>query len=259
MLRTTRALAGAAAVAVLAAGTLLVIWVGSGAVADPATALRLARFMVLLAVPGVALAVAAPHLDRRWRLLAAVAGAAALVAAAVWQREAGGVLLAPAAILLLAAGLPTAPAPPHDLGEPPRSAQVARGDLVVAAALAAVVGVVGRAVTLDDVGAGARPRLSVAVSGLVVLAWPLVGPALLPARLRHRALVVAAAVLTALVVLREPAGGEAWLVPGTVLLLVAALTDPVPEPEERERPLKVRPMKVRTPRPVRRKRPVDTF
>jgi hypothetical protein len=213
-----RALAVASSLAVLAAATALVVLTGRDAVASPATAARAARVAALLVLPGVGMALVARSVTRPVRALVAAGGAATLVAAALWLRAQGGLALLPAAALLLLAALPSrhqlraaAPAP-------------ARADLVVAGAVVGVLGVVGRAVTLDGVAGTAASRLNVAAAGLVLLAWPLLVPVLLPARFRDRALVAASAVLVAVVVARAPAGGEAWLVPGLVLVLLAALT-----------------------------------
>lgn len=227
MLSDARRLAVASAVAVFTASTLLACWAGRDSIAAASTGQRLARFTVLLAVPGLLLAATTPSLSRRLRLLAVAAGAAVVVGGAVWQRDEGGFLLLPAIVFLLAAAFPrrshSVPAPPGDEDRPP-----ARADLVLGAALVGLAGLVGRAIALDD-GGSTRTRLATVVTGLVVLAWPLIAAALLPPALRHRWLLGAAVVLVALVVARAPAGGEPWLVPGAVLLLLAALTDPVPE------------------------------
>lgn len=215
-----RALAIGSALAVLAAATVLLALTGRDAAVAPATAARVARTAGLLVLPGVAMAVLARSLPWPKRLLAAVGGTVVLVGAALWLRDQGGLALLPAAMLLLLAAAPRSHRERAAVQSP------ARADLVMAGAIVGVVGMVGRAVTLEGVGTSATGRLNVVTTGLVLLAWPLLAPALLPARFRHRALVAAAAALAAVIVLRAPAGGEAWLVPGLVLTLLAALTRP---------------------------------
>jgi hypothetical protein len=225
VLTDARRLAVASAIAALTASTLLACWAGRDAVAAVSTAQRLARFTVVMALPGLAVAAAAPSLTRWTRLGAVAAGAGLIVGCAVWQRDEGGVLLAPAALLLLAAALPTRSHEIPTADETDTETKPARADLVTAAALVGLAGLVGRAIALDA-NAGLTTRLGIAATGLVVLAWPLIGAALLPPRLRHRWLLAAGVALVAIVIARAPAGGEPWLVPGAVLLLVAALAEP---------------------------------
>jgi hypothetical protein len=225
---TTRSLAAAAAVAVLAGVTVLLLVTGRGAVSVVPTAARVARTAALLAAPAAALAWWAPRLPRLARGLLALLAAGAVAGTAAWTWADDGVVLVPAALLLAAAALPCRATPSGDMpagsGGGWRAAlgAPAHPGLVLAAGVATVVGVLARAATLDDV-TGLLSSLNVAVAGLVLLGWPIAAVALVPAPPRSRTLAAAAAVATAAVLLRAPAGGEAWLAPAVVLLLAAAV------------------------------------
>jgi hypothetical protein len=215
--RTAQGLALGSSVAALTAVTTLAALAGQDSLAVPTTAARVARAAVVLAVPGLVLAGVAPRMSRRARVLAALVLGLMLGGAAVWRMEDGGLLLLPAAALMAVVGLPREAEPAFASVASP-----ARSDLVVAAGLAAVGGVVGRAFSLDAAAPTGLDRLSAVAAGFTILAWPLVAVVFLPARLRHRGFVVAAAVLTATIIARAPAGGEVWLTPGVVLLLLAS-------------------------------------
>lgn len=227
MLTVRNVALGAAAAALLTVTAGLAI-TGPSAVGAPDTAAHAARVAVLLALPGAMVAALVGVLGRLRLLAAAALGVVFLVAFAVVRGDAEGVIAVPAAVVLGVAGavgLRRADSTETDQQAPDRGP---RGDLVGAGILAGLLGVVGRAVALGD-AAGLGGRLNLVASGLVLLVWPVVALALLPDLRRSRLVVGLVAAVVAVLVWRSPAGGEAWLLPGVGLLLLAALLDPDPD------------------------------